>query len=67
MISFDALEIRDHAGHKFTVFSVIDVATSFHMATIVKEGGGAPSSGVLGWMATTSVDGPRTTQSWRNE
>ena len=44
MISFDALEIRDHAGQKYTVFSVIDVATSFHMATIVKEGGGLPTS-----------------------
>ena len=44
MLGFDVLEMRDHLGGKYSVMSMVDVATGFHMCEVVKEGGGQPTS-----------------------
>ena len=44
MLGFDVLEMRDHLGNKYSVMSMVDIATGFHMCEVVKEGGGQPTS-----------------------
>ena len=44
MLGFDVLEMRDHLGGKYSVMSMVDIATGFHMCEVVKEGGGQPTS-----------------------
>ena len=44
MLGFDVLEMRDHAGGKYSVMSMVDIATGFHMCEVVKQGGGQPTS-----------------------
>ena len=44
MLGFDVLEMRDHVGGKYSVMSMVDIATGFHMCEVVKEGGGQPAS-----------------------
>ena len=62
MLGFDVLEMRDHLGNKYSVMSMVDIATGFHMCEVVKEGGGQPNlrgmcKGIddqvdcLGWLA----------------
>ena len=43
-MGMDVAEARDHAGNKFSVLSFVDIATGFHVARVVKEGGGMPTS-----------------------
>ena len=43
MLGFDVLEMRDHLGNKYSVMSMVDIATGFHMCEVVKEGGGQPT------------------------
>ena len=44
MLGFDVLEMRDYVGGKYSVMSMVDIATGFHMCEVVKEGGGQPAS-----------------------
>ena len=44
MLGFDVLEMGDHLGNKYSVMSMVDIATGFHMCEVVKEGGGQPAS-----------------------
>ena len=43
-MGMDVAEARDHAGNKYSVLSFVDIATGFHVARVVKEGGGMPTS-----------------------
>ena len=44
VLGFDVPEMRDHLGNKYSVMSMVDMATGFHMCEVVKEGGGQPTS-----------------------
>ena len=46
MLGFDVLEMRDYVGVKYSVMSMVDIATGFHMCEVVKEGGGRPDEAV---------------------
>ena len=43
-VSVDVLETADDAGHRYSWLNVIDVGTSFQVVTLVRAGGGQPSS-----------------------
>ena len=36
MLGFDVLEMRDHIGGKYSVMSMVDIATRFDMSEVVK-------------------------------
>ena len=37
MLGFDVLEMRDHIGGKYSVMSMVDIATRFDMSEVVKR------------------------------
>ena len=43
-IAVDCFEIRDVDGNRFTILSIVDMGTLYHVAEIVSDKGGAPSS-----------------------
>ena len=43
-IAVDCFEIRDVEGNRFTILSIVDMGTLYHVAEIVSDKGGAPSS-----------------------
>ena len=43
-ISVDAFEIKDSEGNRFTILSIVDQGTLFHVGALVGEGGGQPAS-----------------------
>eukprot|EP00435_Cladocopium_sp_Y103_P027775 s3250_g6.t2 len=40
----DVAEARDNAGNKYSIISSVDISTGFHLAEVVKPGGGMPTS-----------------------
>ena len=40
----DVAEARDDGGNKYSILSFVDIATGFHLAEVVKVGGGMPTS-----------------------
>ena len=43
-VGMDVAEARDDAGNKYSILSFVDIATGFHLAEVVKVGGGMPTS-----------------------
>ena len=43
-VGMDVAEARDNAGNTYSILSFVDIATGFHLAEVVKVGGGMPTS-----------------------
>ena len=43
-VGIDVAECKDYAGNKYSVMSMVDISTGFHVARVVKEGGTMPTS-----------------------
>ena len=41
-VGMDVAEARDNAGNKYSILSFVDISTGFHLAEVVKVGGGMP-------------------------
>ena len=40
--------MKDYAGNKYSILTMLDISTGFHLSEVVKEGGGMPTSGLAG-------------------
>ncbi|CAE7872935.1 RE2, partial [Symbiodinium necroappetens] len=52
-ISLDVFIIKDTIGRRYKVMSIVDLGTLFHVAAIVGEGSGPPSSGDMAHALST--------------
>ena len=43
-VGMDVAEARDDGGNTYSILSFVDIATGFHLAEVVKVGGGMPTS-----------------------
>ena len=43
-VSVDVFETADYTGHKYSWLNIVDVGTSYQVVTLVRVGGGQPSS-----------------------
>ena len=58
-VGMDVAEARDNAGNKYSILSFVDIATGFHLAEVVKVGGGMPTSErCANAMVTVGLAGP---------
>ena len=79
MLGFDVLEMRDHLGNKYSVMSMVEMATCFHhVRKLSRKGGGQPTSEAcakalmtkvdcLGWLAKSMHHGSRPSQPRRSD
>ena len=44
MLGLDVTEMKDYAGNKYSILTMLDISTGFHLSEVVKEGGGMPTS-----------------------
>ena len=52
-VLLDIFEVKDAAGHRYSVPSLVCAGTTFHVAGVVRAGGGTPSSRTCFHMFTT--------------